>query len=91
MRAVPSRPPVPCRRAVQHLAPGMRAWGTSLHALPTTPVTYGITETAFSPSDLSLGELNHLTGFCAFIQTGASGFGICKGCSIGGLGSTTLR
>ena len=58
---------------------------------PTTPVTYGIAETAFSQSDLSLGELNHLTGFCSFIQTGESGFGICKGCTGGGLGSTTLR
>ncbi len=73
------------------LAPGMRAWGTSLHAKPTTPVSYGITETPFSPAALSQGELNHLVGFCAFIQTGASGFGICKGCSIGGLGATTLR
>ncbi len=81
----------PLPPGAQTFAPGMRAWGTSLHALPTTPVTYGITETAFSPADLSQGELNHLAGFCAFIQTGASGFGICKGCAVGGLGATTLR
>jgi len=81
----------PAPAGTQTLAPGMRAWGTSLHALPTTPVTYGITETAFSFSDLSLGELNHLTSFCAFIQTGASGFGICHGCSVGGLGAGTLH
>src|SRR5690349_3829495 len=30
------------------LAGGLRAWGTTLHAAPTTPVTYAVTETAFS-------------------------------------------
>ena len=67
------------------LAPGMRAWGSTLHALPTTPVTYGVTEATFSRSVLSVSELTKLTSFCGFIQTDGSGFGICKGCRQGGL------
>ena len=73
------------------LAPGMHAWGTSLHAAPTSPVSYATTETPFSIATLSQGELNHLTSFCGFIQGNASGFGICSGCSIGGLGATTQQ
>jgi hypothetical protein len=73
------------------LAAGMRAWGTTLHAAPTSPVSYAVTETPFSISVLSQGELNHLTSFCGFIQSNASGFGICKGCTIGGLGATTQQ
>lgn len=68
-----------------NLAPGMRAWGTTLHALPTTPVTYGLTETEFSPAVLSASELAELTGDCEFIQTDGQGFGICKSCRLGGL------
>jgi hypothetical protein len=67
------------------LAPGMRAWGTTLHALPTSPVTYGVTETEFSPAVLSASELDTLTSFCGFIQETGSGHGICSGCSTGGL------
>jgi hypothetical protein len=73
------------------LAPGLAAWGTTLHALPTTPTTYGVTETPFWVAALSQGELNHLTTYCSFIQSNASGFGICKGCSVGGLGATTVE
>lgn len=70
----------------QELAPGMRAWGTTLHALPGTPTTYGLTETRFLNGGLSGAELNHLTSFCGFIQSNGSGFGICKSCRAGGLG-----
>jgi hypothetical protein len=70
------------------LAPGLRAWGTTIHALPTTPATYGVTETGFSPGGLVATELAHVTSFCGFIQADASGFGICKGCAAGGLGAT---
>jgi hypothetical protein len=70
-----------------NLVRGMRAWGTNLHALPTTPVTYGITEYPFSIGELSASELSKLTSFCAFIQANGSGFGICKSCRFGGLGA----
>ena len=73
------------------VAPGLAAWGTTLHALPVTPgtpaTTYGVTETAFTPATLSAAELARITGLCAFIQTNGSGFGICKSCRFGGLGA----
>jgi hypothetical protein len=70
-----------------NLAPGLRAWGVKLHALPTSPVTYGVTETALLPSILSLGELVKLTNLCQFIVSNASGAGQCNSCkaSSGGL------
>ena len=33
------------------LAPGLRVWGTTIHAAPTTPVTYQVTETSFAKPD----------------------------------------
>jgi hypothetical protein len=81
--------------AVATLAPGLAAWGTTIHALPVTagsPAgTYGVTETAFTPSTLSTAELARITGLCGFIQTDGSGFGICKGCSAGGLGAAAAQ
>jgi len=65
---------------------GMRAWGTTLHVLPGTPTTYGLTESGFLPGGLSRAELDHLTSFCGFIEANGSGFGICKSCRSGGLG-----
>jgi hypothetical protein len=67
-----------------NLAPGMRAWGTTLHALPTSPVTYGVTETAFSPAVLSDSERTKLTSECGFIQEVGGGYGICSSCRLGG-------
>jgi hypothetical protein len=64
----------------------MRAWGTTLHAAPTSPVTYQVTETAFSQAGLSAAELTRVTSFCGFIQANGSGFGICKSCRLGGWG-----
>jgi hypothetical protein len=72
-----------------NLVRGMRAWATSLHALPTTPVTYFGSESEFSKAELSATELAKLTGFCAFIQANGSGFGICKSCRLGGLGAVS--
>jgi hypothetical protein len=69
-----------------YLVPGMRAWGTTLHALPGTPTTYGLTESRFLDGGLSEAELAHLTSFCGFINSNGSGFGICKSCRSGGLG-----
>lgn len=70
-----------------NLAAGMVAWGTTLHAAPTSPVTYQVTETAFSEKGLSAGELARLTSFCGFIQANGSGFGICRSCRLGGQGA----
>ncbi|HME07135.1 MAG TPA: hypothetical protein VKG25_08790, partial [Bryobacteraceae bacterium] len=67
-----------------NLVLGVRAWGTSLHVLPGAQATYGTAETPFSPADLSLEELTHLTSFCQFIQSNGSGFGACKSCQSGG-------
>ncbi len=71
------------------LAHGLLAWGTTLHALPTAPASYGLSETPFSNSALSAAELTHITSTCGFIQSDGSGFGICKGCAGGGLGAST--
>ena len=71
------------------LATGLAAWGTTIHALPVTPgspaTTYGVTETAFTPSTLSAAELTRITTLCGFIQTNGSGFGLCRSCRFGGL------
>jgi hypothetical protein len=66
------------------LAPGMLAWGTSLHARPS-PSPYGTTDKRFEPADLSAGELAKLTTFCGFVQANGSGFGVCRSCRTGGL------
>jgi hypothetical protein len=72
-----------------NLAPGMRAWATKFHTNPTTsPATVGLTETAFIPSNLSSGELGMLTTLCSSQAGNGSGPGICKGCTLGGLGSS---
>jgi hypothetical protein len=71
------------------LAPGLRAWGTTLHQnTSTAAVSYSMTETAFSQATLSAAEFTHLTSTCGFIQSDGSGFGICKGCAAGGLGAS---
>jgi hypothetical protein len=72
-----------------NLAQGLRAWGTTLHAAPTSPVTYQVTETAFSQAGLSAAELARITSFCGFIQANGSGFGICRSCRLGGLGAVS--
>jgi hypothetical protein len=69
------------------LAPGLAAWGTTLHALPTSPVTFGITETDFKPSTLSASELSRMGALCGFIFANGSGFGVCRSCRLGGLGA----
>jgi hypothetical protein len=71
-------------RSTGPLASGLRAWGTTLHALPTAG-DYGVTETEFSPATLSSSELAQLSSFCGFIQDDGSGFGICRSCRLGGL------
>jgi hypothetical protein len=68
-----------------NLAPGLRAWGTTIHALPTSPVSYGVTETEFSQATLSGSELAQLSATCASIQTTGAGAGVCPTCRTGGL------
>ncbi len=72
--------------AVQ-LAPGLRAWGTSLHA--NTNGGYSVTESAFQLATLSATESLKVTSYCNFIQSDGSGYGICKSCAVGGLGAST--
>src|SRR5581483_6568312 len=63
----------------------LHAWGTTLHALSTSPGTYHTTETPFSRGELGAEEFTNITRYCAFIQASGSGFGICKSCRTGGL------
>ncbi|MGI8988943.1 MAG: hypothetical protein ACR2I2_05060 [Bryobacteraceae bacterium] len=69
------------------LAPGLAAYGTTLHAAPA-PGVFGATETRFTRATLSAAELARITQLCAFIQTNGSGFGVCKSCRFGGLGAS---
>jgi YVTN family beta-propeller protein len=68
------------------LANGAAAWGTTLHATPTSG-SYATTETPFIGSTLSAGELTSIGGRCAAIIGNASGFGICTSCQSGVLGA----
>ncbi len=71
-----------------NLAPGMRAWATKFHTNPTTsPATTSLTETAFLPANLSAGELEMMTNLCRFLSGNQSGAGICKSCTLGGIGA----
>ena len=70
------------------LSLGMRAWGTSLHALPTSPVTYGITETEFSMAELGTAEATQLTLYCGVINAIGSTYGQCASCKAQGLGAS---
>ena len=70
-----------------NLVRGMRAWGTTIHAMPTGSIPpWGITEIPFARSELSASELSKLTSYCGFTQTVGSGFGICRSCQPGALG-----
>ncbi len=74
------------------LVTGMLAWGMNLHLLPGSSTgggfgfgstgassTYGIVETAFTPSTLSAAELTSLNAQCT-----TKGGGICNTCKVGG-------
>jgi hypothetical protein len=71
----------------QVTAAGLAAWGTTLHAAPTSPVSYKVTETPFTKYTLGTGELDSNASTCKFLQFAGSGFGICKSCRLGGLGA----
>jgi hypothetical protein len=79
-----------------NLAPGMRAWAVKFHSNNTipggTPTTnMGVTETAFLPANLSSGELAMMTNLCQFLSGNQSGAGICKSCSLGGIGGSKIQ
>jgi hypothetical protein len=85
-----ANPKQPCNASAPTaatLAGGMRAWGTTVHALATTPGGFALTETEFSQAVLSTTELARATSFCGFIQQDGSGFGICNSCPTSGLGA----
>ena len=70
------------------LRAGMVAWGTTLHANTSAAAgTYAVTETSFTPSTLSAGEVTRLNYVCGFAIGQGSGFGICNSCRLGGLGA----
>ena len=68
------------------LAAGMAAWGTTVHLAPYA-VDTAVTETAFTPATLSAAELARISALCGFIQSNGSGYGICRSCRSGALGS----
>src|SRR5215470_18416580 len=77
--------------ATANVAPGMRAWRTTIHqSLAAAPPTFQITENAFLPALLSDGELATLNQLCRVIFGNGSGPGQCKSCpaSSGALGGT---
>jgi hypothetical protein len=66
----------------------MVAWATKFHTnSTTTPASISLTETQFSNELLSPGELSKLTNLCQFLAGNQSGAGLCKACSLGGLGA----
>ena len=71
-----------------NLAPGMVALATKFHTnSTTTPASVSLTETPFSNEALSPTELTKLTNLCQFLAGNQSGAGLCKACSLGGLGA----
>ncbi len=71
--------------------PGMHAWGTTNHAMPSPPLGTGgfaMTETPFTPALLSQGEMESLGYRCAFMIGNAGGYGICRSCRAGALGAS---
>jgi len=70
------------------LVSGLRAWGTTIHLLPSGAPA--LTETEFLNATLSASELSRITSLCGFIQVNGSGFGICGSCRTGGLAAPKL-
>jgi hypothetical protein len=75
-----------------NLANGGLAWGTNLRNVtfqgsPPTTVN-AVTETRFTPAELSAAELTKLTTYCRYIKIlGSSVSGICKSCQAGARGA----
>lgn len=71
--------------AAKDLVGGLRAWGTTLHALPIG--SFGVSETAFSMASLGTSVFLRATSYCGFIQAIGSGYGICNSCQVGAKGA----
>ncbi len=67
---------------------GLTAWGTTLHENPTS--TYDTTESPFTTSTLSPGEIASLANRCSSILGNGSGSGVCSSCRPGALGAAKL-
>jgi hypothetical protein len=67
------------------LVGGIAAWGTTLHATPTSGY-FDTTGTPFTPVSSGTADLASISGRCASIIGNASGFGICSSCRAGALG-----
>jgi len=65
--------------------PGLRAWGTTIHAVPGGG--FGVTETEFSKAELSPSEYAKLVSYCGFILADGSNYGICGSCKNGAAGA----
>ena len=82
----------PTQPSGANLANGGLAWGTNLRNVtfqgsPPTTVN-AVTETRFTPAELSFAELTKLTTYCRYIKIlGSSVGGICKSCRAGARGS----
>jgi len=70
------------------LVSGLRAWGTTIHTLPSGAPA--LTESPFLDATLSSSEFTRMTTFCGFIQEIGSGHGICNSCRTGGLLSPSI-
>ena len=71
---------------VNNLANGAEGISTTLHL---NPARTGVvpTQTPFSRATLSAGELTRLSTLCNAIIGNGSGFGVCRSCRLGALGS----
>jgi hypothetical protein len=80
-----------------NLVPGLKLWAITPHGntglVPPPPAAtaFPLTETEFARAELSLAELNKLTGFCRFIRVVASGFGRCRSCPTVGAQGADIR
>jgi hypothetical protein len=70
IKIVSGSPVSGCNAAKPVPAAGIRAWATHIQ-------NAGVTETAFTDSTLSAGELGELESKCKAIQNNGSGYGIC--------------
>jgi hypothetical protein len=71
------------------LAPGLIAWGTTLHANTSlVPAAYQETETSFEVKVLGATEAERLTELCLLNTANGSGAGICNSCQPGALSAS---